>query len=819
MSAVDTIRSFKLSDSFLEEFKDRQPEWGYNGLGYIVYKRTYARTLPDGSLEEFWQTCKRVVEGVYDAQKKHCKSLRLPWDDRKAQRSAQEMFRRMWAFKWLPPGRGLWMMGAPAVERLGSAALNNCLAGNTLVPTKELGMVKLADIVGQEVSVQTSKGWAKGVCKSFGTQTLNKISFKPCISSKSRTETRFTVEATESHGWMLASGEKTYSLAVGDEVASLKSPSLPVDKEGSIHGWVFADGTISWEGKQYTRYQLRLCGDKARVKDFFSEISYPASTEGDPVVRVNHVGPSLKSLPPEDATLAYHAAFLQAWLDFDGYTKSTGNAVGYCLDTTQSSAVEYVKTHAPLIGLVVTGVSVETSPTNYGSRNAGLYHIKLQNIEDVKFRVTDIEFSVRDEEVFCFEVPDYNEFALAGGLYSLNCGFVSTKGIREDFADPFCWLMDMLMLGVGVGFDTKGAGLVKIQDPIQIPDTFVVEDSREGWVALLRVVLNAHVGKGGIPSAIDYSKVRPEGEPIRGFGGVASGPKPLMELVDSVKDVLRPIVGQDITVSAIVDICNLIGRCVVAGNVRRSAEIAFGRYDDDEFLNLKNPDINQEALYHHRWASNNSVFAEIGMDYSRVAELTAKNGEPGYQWLKNAREFSRMGRPEDYSDMRVMGANPCFSGDTLVAVADGRHAVSFKQLAEEGRDVPVYSLTKDGKVEIQWGRNPRMTRASAKLVRIHMDDGSTLDVTPDHSMIMRDGSIKAAKDLVAGDSLPKHLKRLAKTVAGGPDYLQVVVDINDPRTSGGTVFEHKLIALFHQAEQWDALYDENQNRVGRVAVW
>jgi adenosylcobalamin-dependent ribonucleoside-triphosphate reductase len=246
-----------------------------------------------------------------------------------------------------------------------------------------------------------------------------------------------------------------------------------------------------------------------------------------------------------------------------------------------------------------------------------------------------------------------------GGAALNNCGFVSTKGIREDFADPFCWLMDMLMLGVGIGFDTKGAGLVKIQKPAYIQGTFVVDDSREGWVDLVRIYLDAHAGKGSIPTQIDYSKVRKAGEPIHGFGGVASGPEPLMELCASICEVFEPLQGSAITVSAIVDICNLIGRCVVAGNVRRSAEIAFGEPGDLEFLNLKNPQMFQEEMDHHRWASNNSIFGVVGMDYSQVAELTAKNGEPGYQWLDNAREFSRMGFPRDYSDMRVAGANPC----------------------------------------------------------------------------------------------------------------------------------------------------------------
>ncbi|NJL44441.1 MAG: hypothetical protein HC945_03975 [Nitrosarchaeum sp.] len=117
--------------------------------------------------------------------------------------------------------------------------------------------------------------------------------------------------------------------------------------------------------------------------------------------------------------------------------------------------------------------------------------------------------------------------------------------------------------------------------------------------------------------------------------------------------------GQPITAEAIVDVSNLVGRCVVAGNVRRSAQIAFGDPHDLDFLNLKNPELNQEALYHHRWASNNSILADVGMDYSIVSEFTKKNGEPGFQWLENAQDYSRMGRDPDYKDKRVMGANPC----------------------------------------------------------------------------------------------------------------------------------------------------------------
>ena len=64
----------------------------------------------------------------------------------------------------------------------------------------------------------------------------------------------------------------------------------------------------------------------------------------------------------------------------------------------------------------------------------------------------------------------------------------------------------------------------------------------------------------------------------------------------------------------IVDVMNLIGKCVVSGNIRRTAEIAFGEFDDQEFINLKNYEMHPERAG-HGWVSNNSIFAQIGQDY------------------------------------------------------------------------------------------------------------------------------------------------------------------------------------------------------------
>lgn len=120
------MQSFKLSDKFLSKYKDTQPNWGYGEFSYFIYKRTYSRTKEDGTKEEFYDTVKRCVEGCFDIQLEHCKKMHLPWDAYKAQMSAQKMFQKMWEFKFLPPGRGLWTMGTPVVKKLGSAALQNC---------------------------------------------------------------------------------------------------------------------------------------------------------------------------------------------------------------------------------------------------------------------------------------------------------------------------------------------------------------------------------------------------------------------------------------------------------------------------------------------------------------------------------------------------------------------------------------------------------------------------------------------------------------------------------------------------------------------
>lgn len=239
------------------------------------------------------------------------------------------------------------------------------------------------------------------------------------------------------------------------------------------------------------------------------------------------------------------------------------------------------------------------------------------------------------------------------GLF--NCAFRSTKDLASKGGYIFSWIMDALMVGIGVGFDTKGAGTVVIKSPEWSSENYEIPDSREGWVESVKILLDGFYFGSKVPS-FDYSAIRPAGAAIKGFGGTSSGADPLKELHENLTELYNSRIGNTISSTDIVDTENLIGRCVVAGNVRRSAALAIGEYDDEQYLMMKN---DQEKLYHHRWGSNNSFHAKVGMDYDWHAKQSQINGEPGYIWLDNARVRGRFKDDLKYDDINVAGFNPC----------------------------------------------------------------------------------------------------------------------------------------------------------------
>lgn len=405
-----------------------------------------------------------------------------------------------------------------------------------------------------------------------------------------------------------------------------------------------------------------------------------------------------------------------------------------------------------------------------------------------------------------------------------NCWFSTLHGI-----DDWCWTANQLMLGGGVGV---GLGEIDTLPVVQRepaarfsvlcseihPDVndvnpnaksylngqtpiFKVPDSREGWVEALRTVLTSAFNAKDL--IVDVSEVRARGMPIRTFGGIACGPGPLTNLLRNSWLIVRGAAGRRLNSVEALDITNYIGLCIKAGNVRRSALIAIGDAYDQAFRDAKK---DMDKVISHRHTSNNTIAFRSweqldNFDWDSLVRDMAENGsgEPG---ILNLPLVWR-------TDPEARGVNPCFSGDTQVAIADGRNSVPIRQLAEEGRDVPVYSMDPEtGKVEIKMGRNPRVTGYAQDLVRVWLDDGSYLDVTPNHEFILREGQRKPAHALVSGDSLPRYQKGLKGVVKGGRDYYLVYGNTRDP--GGNRVFEHRLIAKFSYPDRWDQLYNEGR---------
>jgi len=247
-----------------------------------------------------------------------------------------------------------------------------------------------------------------------------------------------------------------------------------------------------------------------------------------------------------------------------------------------------------------------------------------------------------------------------------NCSFVSTNAMTKiDPAKPFAFLMEASMLGVGVGFDDKGADKDFTIYPCEAGETYVIPDTREGWVESTAALINSYLKPDTKCPVFDYSQIRPAGTPIKTFGGTAAGAEPLIKLHNHISRIFGSRAGDKLTRRDIADLGNLIGVCVVSGNVRRSAELLIGRIDDEEFLNLKNAEAFPERNSYDPenpgwgWMSNNSVEVSVGQDLTPIIEGIARNGEPGVIWMDVTRKYGRLADPENNKDWRAAGYNPC----------------------------------------------------------------------------------------------------------------------------------------------------------------
>ncbi len=183
-----------------------------------------------------------------------------------------------------------------------------------------------------------------------------------------------------------------------------------------------------------------------------------------------------------------------------------------------------------------------------------------------------------------------------------NCSFVAPSAF-QDLAE----IMYILMCGTGVGFSVESQNVQKfpqilLQTGKKLP-THTVPDSREGWADALVVGMNAW--SSGKDIDFDFSELRPAGARLKTMGGKSSGPDPLMRLLSFTRGKMLARQGKRLRNIDVHDITCMIGECVVAGGVRRSALISLSDLDDNDIRDAK-----KGAFYTtepQRMLSNNSA--------------------------------------------------------------------------------------------------------------------------------------------------------------------------------------------------------------------
>lgn len=240
----------------------------------------------------------------------------------------------------------------------------------------------------------------------------------------------------------------------------------------------------------------------------------------------------------------------------------------------------------------------------------------------------------------------------------INCWFWDASKYEH-----FVYAQDYLMLGGGVGMSVEQrfvSKLPSIKSGVTITHKatkdadYIVPDSREGWCELLHRVLEAYFKTG---KSFTYSTIciRPYGEPIKGFGGTASGAFPLIQMVETISKILGVRENNNVRPIDAADVICAIGEMVVAGNVRRSAIILLGDPWDREYLRAK--DWSRGNIPNYRAKANWSIVAHDPDDIHPDFWLTYENGEPyGIINRKNIQKFGRVG---ELRKDNAIGVNPC----------------------------------------------------------------------------------------------------------------------------------------------------------------
>lgn len=708
--------TFKLDPDFVNEYRKRDPPFGFNGLGEIVYLRTYAREKEDGTCEEWVDTVERVVNGVFEILQLHIvNKLHTSWlSDEKAKKLSQDMFDRIFNMKFLPPGRSLWAMGSPIIRKKGFAAsLNNC----AFVSTNNLDLNKTEPFTFLMDASMLGVG--------VGFDTIGSNSF---IIPGPTNETFVFVIPDDREGWV-----KSVELLLESYLEHKMMPVFDYSKIRQIGQKLKTfGGTSSGPGPLITLHKnIKKCLDK----EINNPISVTCITDIMNMIGVCTVSGNIRRCIPKDSlvhtikglvkiqdiklgdlvqtsngyervTEFYNQGF-QKLVTIDTingqFRCTSGHTIAIqshnnpkIFDWIQAGNLRYgdemITSRTPIIGsptyidVSVKGIDrVELTPdlswfigvvtstyyAGFSLSEAFLVKYFRKNSMFAPEFVDSIVYSVllkqftfscvedinidNDYLVYKYDIPDYIKQGrlstrmcyLIGLMDAINGIGYNYKYNRMVIARSNCrgWIQQVQVICYSCGFETYVTFSINKKYELCAYTKYAIEFIKK---------LKSIVKSNGI-NYLSSNYIKSVSENL--LGKEESSMKNYYTTT-VISTGLCPTLDDEFYETYDITVENAHEFYCNGYLVHNSAEIAFGQADCKEFLDLKSYEMNPERQ-EYGWASNNSIFAKLGMDYSEACKRIVNNGEPGFAWLDNMRSFSRMnGKPDDL-DTRVSGGNPC----------------------------------------------------------------------------------------------------------------------------------------------------------------
>ncbi len=240
-------------------------------------------------------------------------------------------------------------------------------------------------------------------------------------------------------------------------------------------------------------------------------------------------------------------------------------------------------------------------------------------------------------------------------IAAYNCSYMAVNTLKS-----FSEAMLILMYGTGVGYSVERQYINQLpilpENIVHSDEPLIVKDSKSGWaVALNTFIKGIYAGKY---MTVDYSLIRPKGATLKTFGGRASGPEPLKNLIDNIVVITKSAQGRKLNSIECHDIMCLIGDTVVSGGTRRSAMLSLSNLSDGRMREAKAD--NWYLTNSYRANANNSVaYTEKPDIKSFMTEwfslAKAGTGERGIFNRNNVNMgMERLGRRK-----HDFGTNPC----------------------------------------------------------------------------------------------------------------------------------------------------------------